>query len=361
MKYATLLLLLLGAWRPAPTQAQAPVKVLVYPGTELLQVIHLLSDTAQMAKSTYNAEVLRYFRAYRRHPAVLAARRLPHISCDFPVRLSWAFYGFPRPKLATMTGMGGYETLYDIHQIQAYFQECLRFYYDAHFWTFYQARAPEYAGWVAGLNRALYQDSMLATLDKFYRLKRDQPVVITLGALNCGSYAVSAADLRGINPQLPAQNTVLVAYHQVSQNQGTLAKAPTFYAPAMTSQLLWHELGHAYLSEVFRRHQPAVQSLAYLMSDSLVARKARLRGGWANYLNENVTQAVTSLLRIRTGQVSRAEELAPDDFYLLAAELLGIIERAYYGSAKYRDFDQFFPVLLATMQKQHPTPSVLKP
>jgi len=341
----------------APTNEQAPIKVVVYPGTELLQVIHLLSDTAQLAQSTYNAEVQRYFHAYRRHPAVLKARALRYISCDFPVRLSWAFYNFPALKLATMqqAHMDGYETAFDLGQMQAYFQECVRFYQDTHFWAFYQAHAPEYARWVASFERGLYQDGMLATMDTFYRLKRDKPIVFTLGALNCGSYVMS--DLRGINPNLPNQTTIMVAYSQVVSHTNPLAKAPTFYAPARTSQITWHELGHTYLGSVFRRYQREVQALDYIMQqDSAMQKKAAMRGGWANYLNENTTQAVTSLLRIRTGKVSRAVELepSPDEFYLLYAELLGIIEREYYGNPAYRDFEQFFPVLLAELQKKHP-------
>ena len=303
----------------ALSQAQAPVMVRVYPGTELLQVIHLLSDTAYMAKSTYNTAVLRYFQAYKRHPAVLKARTLPFISCDYPVRLGWAFYDYPRLKLATMQPqyMDGYEDLVDLNRIQAYFQACLQFYQDTNFQQFYQAQAPEYARWVAEFERGLYQDGMLATLDNFYRLKRDKPVVITLGALNCGSYAMS--DLRGINPNLPNQHTIMVAYSQVARGKDTLSRPPTFYAPAQTSQLIWHELGHTYLAPVFRQYQQEIQGLAYLMQDSLISSKAKLRGGWANYLNENTTQAVTTLLRIRTGKVGREAEaeLAQDDFYLL--------------------------------------------
>lgn len=137
-------------------RAQAPVQVMVYPGTELLQVVHLLSDTAETAKSTYNTEVLQYFRAYKRHPAVLKARALPYISCDFPVRLSWAFYNFPDLKVATMRQerMDGYETVFDLGQMQAYFEECARFYQDSHFWAFYQAHAPKYAAGWPGLSAA---------------------------------------------------------------------------------------------------------------------------------------------------------------------------------------------------------------
>ncbi|MBC8083383.1 MAG: DUF4932 domain-containing protein [Hymenobacter sp.] len=338
-------------------RAQAPVNVMVYPGTELLQVIHLLSDTAQLAKSTYNADVLRYFHAHKRHPAVLKARALKYISCDFPVRLSWAFYNFPAVKLATMKPehMDGYEKAFDLGQMQAYFQECVNFYNDTHFWAFYQAQTPHYARWVVSFERGLYQDGMLATIDKFYRLKRDKPIVFTLGALNCGSYVMS--DLRGMNPNLPNQTTIMVAYSQVVSGKDSLSKTPAFYAPARTSQITWHELGHAYISPVFRQYQQEVQALEYIMQqDSAIRSKAVMRGGWTNYLNENTTQAVTSLLRIRTGKATREVELekSPDEFYLLSAEMLGIIERQYYGQTKYRDFKQFFPVLLAELKKSHP-------
>jgi hypothetical protein len=192
-------------------------------------------------------------------------------------------------------------------------------------------------------------------MDKFYRLKREKPTVFTLGALNCGSYAMS--DLRGINPNLPNQSTIMVAYSQVVGGNDLPSRAPTFYAPAHTSQLTWHELGHSYLSAVFRQHQQEIQALAYIMAqDSAIRSKAALRGGWASYLNENTTQAVTSFLLIRTGQAAREAELAtlPDESYLLSVEMLGIIERQYYGQTKYRDFDQFFPVLLAEVKKNHP-------
>jgi len=338
-----------------PALAPAPVKVLVYPGTELLQVIHLLSDTAQVATSTYNAEVLRYFGAYRRHPAVRRARQLRRISCDMPVRLSWAFYNFPDLKVATMQAryLDGYETEFDLRQMQIYFQECARFYYDTRFWTFFQAHAPLYAGWVAGFERGLYQDGQLATVEQFYRLPRERPVVITLGPLNCGSYAMS--DLRGLNPNLPNQRTIMVAYGQVAGGGALPGAAPTFYAPARTSQIVFHELGHAYLGPLFGRYRAQVQRLAplFMRQDSALSRAARQRGGWSSYLEENVTQAVTNLLRARAGYLSRAEARQPDEFYRLAAELRLLIEQGYDGSPRYADFGRFFPVLLARLEQRH--------
>lgn len=166
------------AWLPSKAQSPAPVRVLVHPGTELLQIIHLLSDTAQVAASTYNTEVVRYFAPYRRHPAVLAARHLSRgISCDYPVRLSWAFYDFPTLKLASLRAehMDGYEQEMPVAEVQAYFRKCLQFAQDTHFTEFYQAHAPQYASWVREFKEGMKQQKLLATIDQFYRLPRQKP------------------------------------------------------------------------------------------------------------------------------------------------------------------------------------------
>ena len=51
---------------------------------------------------------------------------------------------------------------------------------------------------------------------------------------------------------------------------------------------------------------------------------------------------------------TESTELAADTFYLLSTEMMGIIEQQYYQNPRYRDFDQFFPVLLAEVKKNHP-------
>jgi hypothetical protein len=278
---ATSLILCFTVWLPGKAQSAAPVRVLVHPGTELLQIIHLLSDTAEVAKSTYNGEVLRYFAPYRRHPAVVAARHLSRsISCDYPVRLSWAFYDFPRLKLATMRPehLDGYEHAMPIAEVQAYFQQCLQFAQDAHFVEFYQAHAPQYASWVREFEEGMKQQQLLKTIDQFYRLPRQKPVALTLGVLNCTSYAMS--DMRGINSNLPDQYTTMVSYHQLVGSQDSLTRVPHFYPTIKTSQLVWHELGHTYLAAVFARHQPEVNQVAYLVQqDPNAAHWAALQGG----------------------------------------------------------------------------------
>jgi hypothetical protein len=341
-------LLGLATWLPSWAQPAAPVRVLVHPGTELLQIIHLLSDTAQVAESTYNADVVRYFAPYRRHPAVLAARHLSRrISCDYPVRLSWAFYGFPTIQVATIQPqqLDGYEAAMPLAEVQAYFAQCVQFAHDAHFSAFYQAHEPQYAAWVREFETGLHDQKLLETIDQFYRLPRQKPVALTLGVLNCSSYAMSS--LQGINPTLPDQYTILVSYHQLARSQDSLTKAPHFYPTPQTAQLVWHELGHTYLAAVFARQQPAIERLAYLVQqDPRTAHWAAVRGGWRNFFNENVAQAVTNVLKFRAGFITHAEAFEADEFYLYSGELAKLIEQQYPLQAPDKNFEAYFPALL---------------
>ena len=230
---------------------------------------------------------------------------------------------------------------------------CLRFAQDAHFATFYRAHAPQYASWVREFEAGMKQQKLLETIDRFYRLPRQKPVALTLGVLNCGSYAMS--DMRGINPRLPNQYTVMVSYHQLVLSRDTLARAPHFYPGPQTAQLVWHELSHVYLAAVFARHRPQINRLAYLAQQDPQAKHwAAVRGGWGNFLNENVAQAVTNVLKLRAGTITRAEAFAPDDFYLYSAELAELTERQYHQSAGYKNFEEYFPALLRAFAQKHP-------
>lgn len=123
---------------------------------------------------------------------------------------------------------------------------------------------------------------------------------------------------------------------------------------------MWHELGHTYLATVFTRHQSVIPRLAYLAQQNPQAKHwASVRGGWSNFFNENVTQAVTNVLKLRAGLLTRAEACAGDEFYLYAGELAKLIEQQYPQPDKYRNFEAYFPGLLRAFARAHP-PAVAK-
>jgi hypothetical protein len=350
-KFIVILALLAGL----SATGQPKVLVQVYPGTELLNVVQLLADTTKGVKSTYKEAIIRYFWKYKDHSAVKMARALPFINCDFPVRLSWAFYDFPKVKVHTLDTLGGYEPWFKKEQINAYFRECVKFCDESHFWSFYQNEQPEYQRWIVSFDRNLYEQKMLSTLDSFYRLTPEKEIIFTLGALNCNSYAVP--EMRLVNPKYSDKIVIMVAYGNVVRGKDSLNKQPDFFAPSWATQLVWHEMGHAYLGSVFKKYAADVASLNYLAARDSLMRKAQGKMTWSTYLNENVTQAVTSLLRIRKGLNSREAEIkriTVSQFYLLSPAIMEILGKDYYGQNKYENFSVFFPVLISELKQKFP-------
>ncbi|MGI4736198.1 MAG: hypothetical protein ACRYG7_13560 [Janthinobacterium lividum] len=121
---------------------------------------------------------------------------------------------------------------------------------------------------------------------------------------------------------------------------------------------MWHELGHTYLAAVFARQQPAITRLAYLVQqDPRTAHWAAMRGGWSNFFNENVTQAVTNVLKLRAGFMTRGEAFEADEFYLYSGELAQLIEQQYPLQAPDKNFEAYFPALLRAFAAAHPRPA----
>lgn len=82
---------------------------------------------------------------------------------------------------------------------------------------------------------------------------------------------------------------------------------------------------------------------------------AHLLPSWTTYLDENITQAVTSYLRIHTGRAAAAAEMERlKGYYALAPAIMEIFELHYLGSKEHASFEAFFPVLLKELGKQYP-------
>lgn len=335
---------------------RAHIAVGVYPGVELLNVIQTLADTSKGTRSVYKQDIIQYFGAYRDHPAVQMARSLPLINCDFPVRLSWQFYDFPNAKLEPPDTLGGYEPWFKKAQVQAYFRACLRFYKDTHFWLFYQQHEAEYQRWVASFNRNLYEQRMLSTLDSFYRIRPAKKIMINLGPVNCGSFAVP--EMGVFNPHFKNTTVIMVAYGSIIGRKDAIGTHPDFFAPVWATQLVWHEMGHAYLGPLFEANAKQVSALKPIFDRDSSMQKAAGKMGWPVYLNENVTQAVTSLLRIKNGKNDREAEMkriADGKFYLLTPAIMALIEKDYLSGSRYKNFADYFPVLLAELRQQMAT------
>ncbi len=329
-------------------QAQLQVKTEIYPAVELLNVIHLLSDSVEIVPSTYTIDVRRHFQEFKDHPAVKKARELALINCDFPLRHSWCFYNFPAIQLRQPDTLSAYNKYVTTAAVRDYFEACMDFYRDSRFWEFFTAYRPNYEKWIQSFNRNLYDDGMLASIDSFYRLKPSNKVVFTLGAMNCNSFALP--ETGDINPALQGTSTIFIAFGNLHRSKDTIA--PVFYS-RFNSQLIWHEAGHVYLADLFRKYEKEVSQIQYLFDNSEEMKKLAGPVNWARYLDENVTQAVTSYLRIRGGIVTKdVEYKRMKGYYILSETIISILEDQYINNHSYANFDAFFPVLLQQLAER---------
>lgn len=331
--------------------AQTKPSVEVHPGSELISVIQLLAGRAESRSSTYQDAVMDYFGRYKDHPAVKQAKELSLMNCDFPLRLSWAFYNFEHIKLHEIDTLVGYEEYADKQKIRDFFKTCKAFYKDTRFAQFYKSQKPAYDQWISSFEKNLYQERMFAEIDSFYKLDPGK-VTFTLGALNCGTYCVP--DVGVINPRFTNHTLIMVAYRNIRQNKTDHTMQPDFYNPAFANQLVWHEMGHAYLDKLFDTEKKTIADLKFIFDSDTVMQQMGDKMGWSMYLNENITQAVTSLLRIKTGVMTEEDEmkrLRAGAFYKLSPVIMSLIDQEYYERNQYASFTQYFPVLLESVRK----------
>jgi len=158
-----------------------------------------------------------------------------------------------------------------------------------------------------------------------------------------------------INPYFKNTMVLMIAYSSIIREKESDTLEPSFFSPIWASQLLWHEMGHAYLNDLFAEYKDAIDSLGPIAArdtaggQDTVVRQYSAGMGWLAWFNENVTQAITSYLRIKTGKMDRDAELkrlTVNTFSIHVPELIDIIEKNYPDRFRYRDFRDFFPILL---------------
>lgn len=339
-------------YSPLKIVAQLNVKTEIYPGVELLNVIHLLSDSAETVPSTYANDVRKHFAAFKDHPAVIKARTLDLLNCDFPLRHSWCFYNFPDIKLHLPDTLWAYNKYVSTTALREYFLACTDFYKKSKFWDFYTSYQPNYEKWKTLFKKNLYDECMLASIDDFYKLKPSNKVTFTLGAMNCNSFALP--ETGEINPAFHGTSTIFIAYGNLYKSNDS---TPPYFYSKFNSQLIWHEAGHVYLADLFKKHSNNVDAIRGYFDGNDSMQKIAGPLSWSKFLDENITQAVTSYLRIQTNIVTREREMERlTGFNEMAKIIIDIIEEKYALQTTYPNFDEFFPVLLQDLQTRLTNP-----
>ncbi len=329
------------------------ITVRVHPGVELFTIVQLLAGKYPLPnQSGYATAVEAYFTPFAHHPAVAMARRLPKVYTDLP-ELGYCLGPFPAARIHYPAQTNWY-TLNGQDTIQAYMRRCQQFAEDSHFWAFYQQHQAEYAAWAQPVQDRLAREGLVDQLDAFYRFRTPAAHwTILLDPLNSwGAHAILA---HALNPAAAEPVVYTVGF---LDPKSTAASVPTFSLGAEAVTLVWHEGSHSYTQALQQRYKTEIAQLAYLFNPADAGMKRNNIDDWAHCFDENLVRGVVIAL-FRQHQLPKearqqaAREIVGDFQY--AGDIADVLTAQYLHQPTGRNFEQFFPEILAYLAQKYPT------
>ncbi|MGE5107737.1 MAG: DUF4932 domain-containing protein, partial [Sphingobacteriales bacterium] len=140
-------------------------------------------------------------------------------------------------------------------------------------------------------------------------------------------------------------------------NNPDTTQEPAFSYGNYATNLVWHEGSHIYLEDLFRKYKVQIDALEYLYNKDDQGMKSQNISNWTYCINENVVRGIVIALfkeykGERAWKKQNAQEIINDFIY--AEEISDMIFNEYINGIKYKNFNEFFPVLLNQIRKNHP-------
>ena len=327
----------------------------VHPGIELMVIVQWLGGRLNMpTDSTYKADAWRTFEKFRGHKAVKMIHEFKNVYPDL-TELGWSFDGFPNPKI-TNPRLGNWEKLFTNVELKEYLESCLDFCEKSGFWKFYQRHEKEYLSWATTIKGQLAKQGTIQKLEGFYGYQSKQPEVqytICMDPLNnWGAHAIMLKELFS-----GYENSVV---YQLGywETRGNFPDSPVHFDPSNVDSLFWHEGSHVYIEHLFKKNATKIASLSRLYNNENIALKRQNIANWEYCLNENTVRAVTAILIHDTKGVDAYDKECKQQFesgFIYVKEIADQIRTEFVGRRdKFRDFDEFFSIILKRLDETHP-------
>jgi len=348
-KYLSVLLIMFSFGGLA--QDQQKLKVTVHPGIELFTIIQQLAGKYPPPNpSAYSEEVTAWFAKYKDHPAVKKVASFDKTYTDL-VELGWCMSDFPNIHIYEPAELHWYQN-YGKENVLEYIRLCRDFFNDTHFWDFYQQHRDRYDKWGNELKANIDSGKLIPKLQDFYKYDADVHWYVCVDPLNSwGSHAIMTKTL---NPQFSDWVVYNTGYFSAKASVNT----DPHFEFGNFENLVWHEGSHVYLASLFKQYSSQIDELAYLFNKDDEGMKRNNIGTWTYCINENMVRGITAALykRYRTERQFKkqlAKETVNDFIY--AEEICDLVYQQYLSTNQYKDFKAYFPVLLAELQKRHPS------
>lgn len=329
---------------------QDKLKVTVHPGVELFTIVQILANKyPQPNPSAYTTEAMAYFGKYKDHPAVKMAASLKKTYTDL-VELGWCMSDFPQIKIYEPDDISWYKMNGKDNTLQ-YMRLCRDFFYDTHFWDFFQQHQQRYDKWGNDLKAKVDSGKLADKLEGFYKFRSDVKWFVCIDPLNSwGSHAIMTKTL---NPQFADW----VVYNTGFFNENAPKDADPVFEFKGFENLVWHEGSHVYIESLFKKYKNEIDALSYLYNKDDEGMLRNNISNWTYCLNENIVRSVVGALyhKYRTERQYKrqvARETAADFIYV--ADLEPFIYNKYLITNKYKSFEEFFPEILKFLKKKYP-------
>lgn len=340
----------------------AEVSINVHPGIELLTIIQKLAGQyPPSTPSKYENEVLAYFSKYKNLAAVNGIKNFKgNIYTDI-TSLGFCFRDFPNFKLNIpdssdwiKTGNTNWYAYYGKENVVKYLHDCKDFAIQTGFWKFYQQHENEYKKWGAPIEAGIEKDSLIEKLNNFYKTTSEIPhFYICLDPLNgWGAHAIT-------NPETFSpyyKNTKAYTLGFLSRKADT-AQYPIFAYGDYATNLVWHEGSHIYLQPLFEKYKAQIDSLSYLYNGNDEEMKRQRISTWTYCLNENIVRGIVIALfkkykNQRAWKKQNAAEIL--NGFIYAEDISNFILQDYLDHNDYKNFDEYFTVLLQKLRGKYP-------
>lgn len=330
------------------------VTINVHPGIELLTVIQKLADQfPKSSPSTYEKEVNDYFGNFKNLKAVNDIKNFKGNVYPDLTELGFCFSDFPNFKLHIPDSLNWYK-YYGKDTVIMYLQDCKEFAAQTKFWEFYKKYEADYLTWGKPIENGIFKDSLIEKLNNFHKASSKAPKFqICIDPLNgWGAHAISNPAY--FNPDYADLKAYTVGY---ISKKSTQSQNPIFNYGSYAINLIWHEGNHIYLEPLFKKYKEQIETLSYLYNKDDQGMKSQNISSWNYCLNENVVRGIVIALfkkykSEREWKKQNAQEILNDFIY--AEEISNIIFGNYLNKKKYKNFDDFFPVLLDKLKSLYP-------
>ncbi|MFT3826683.1 MAG: DUF4932 domain-containing protein [Chitinophagaceae bacterium] len=330
-----------------PTQTSTGnMSITVQEGIELLSVVQYLGcQLSNSTPSSYKQELKKYFLLYRTHAAVTTMFMFGQTIYPDLTEFGLLFYNFPNIKMKAMPDSSTWYRHIPRPELEKYFQQCMQFYKDSKFHTFYSSHQADYAAWGSALQKKM--DDPVKIFSDLFDTKGNMKWSVFLDPLNdWGAHTIVPSKLSaGLKNNIMYQ----VGYFGDKDSAGNMVFKMDVY------DFTWHEGAHAISDAILTQYYSQIDSLSYLMKGDAALQKQNIND-WHRYFDELVARSVSIALHKEYRSTADYEKLLQFEAsrgFTHVRTVSDVVYNEFVHQKNVKSFEEVFPKIFEALRAQY--------